>query len=332
MQLPLDLRRALDETLASVPAGQLKAVAASLSARYREAPLQRRGLLLRSSADVAAYAAVRLPATYAAVRAALAQMQEALPGWDPGTLLDAGAGPGTAMWAAAAVWPGISEVKLIERDVEMIRLGKHLAAQAVAGPVRQAQWLAEDLSRLMALPEHDLVTAAYVIGELSEQNQDALVARLWQATRGALVLIEPGTPSGFARVRRARDQLLAAGAHMAAPCPHAAACPVTGADWCHFAQRLERSSLHRQVKGADLSHEDEKFSFVGVSRSAARPIVGRVIRHPQVRSGHVRLEICAPEGLRSEVVARSQGERFRKAKDLRWGGELPEPPSDRHLR
>ncbi len=284
--------------------------------------------MLRSPQDVLAYLAARLPATYAAVHAALHQLARALPDFGPVTQLDAGAGPGTAAWAAASLWPGIEAVTLIERDREMMRAGRRLLAQAGAAPLRHAEWQQGDLSRLPRPAPHDLVTAAYVIGELAEDVQDRTVSGLWEATRGALVLVEPGTPAGFARIRRARDALLAMGAHLAAPCPHQGPCPMSEGDWCHFAQRVARSALHRHAKSGAIGHEDEKFSFVALSRGPARPIAGRVIRHPQVRSGHVHLEVCSPQGLRGDTVSRSQRERFREVRDLRWGEELPGMPRD----
>ena len=63
--------------------------------------------------------------------------------------------------------------------------------------------------------------------------------------------------------------LAAAGAHVIAPCPHAADCPLAAADWCHFAQRIERTKIHRSVKGAELGYEDEKFSYIAVARHPA---------------------------------------------------------------
>ncbi len=327
MQLPPDLRAALEDVLGETRASHLKVSAADISRRYRT-PKQPNLPALRSAEDVVAYVAVRLPATYAAVRHGLRQTLAAVPDGVPATQLDVGAGPGTAAWAAVATWPGLGAITLVERDPEVISIGRRLAARASAGPLREARWLREDLRRLSPPARHALVTAAYVLGELDLDVQDRLVARLWQASRGLLVLVEPGTPAGFARIRRARAQLLGLGAQVAAPCPHDEECPMADGDWCHFAQRLERSALHRRSKDAELGHEDEKFSYVAASRWPVRRAEGRVLRHPQVRQGHVRLEVCGPHGLRSEVVARSDGRRYRLAKDLAWGEAMPSPGSE----
>ena len=49
-------------------------------------------------------------------------------------------------------------------------------------------------------------------------------------------------------------------------------------DWCHFTQRLPRSRAHKQIKGAELPFEDEKFSYVALTRApaarASRPRAG----------------------------------------------------------
>jgi ribosomal protein RSM22 (predicted rRNA methylase) len=148
------------------------------------------------------------------------------------------------------------------------------------------------------------------------------VERLWEVTGTTLVVIEPGTPRGYKIILAARDSLIHAGANVIAPCPHDDRCPMTGADWCHFSQRLSRTVLHRAVKGATLGYEDEKYAYVAVARVHGSPISGRVIRHPQVRSGHIYLELCTDTGLKREIVNRRDRSAFRRAHNLRWGAAM----------
>jgi ribosomal protein RSM22 (predicted rRNA methylase) len=139
----------------------------------------------------------------------------------------------------------------------------------------------------------------------------------------ALVLIEPGTTRGFSLIREAREQLLACGAHLVAPCPHAGACQIAAPDWCHFAARVERSSLHRRLKSAQLSYEDEKFSYLVVSRSAVDLPSSRVIRRPQQQPGLIVLDACTPEGIQSLRISRKDPARFRAARRAAWGDPFP---------
>jgi len=116
---------------------------------------------------------------------------------------------------------------------------------------------------------------------------------------------------------------LAAGARMLAPCPGERECPMagpmTGKDWCHFAARVERSSLHRKVKDGALGHEDEKYSYVAVAREAVTPAEVRIIRHPRHRPGLVALDLCTAEGLRERQVSKRDREKYRQARQARWG-------------
>ncbi|GIP31895.1 small ribosomal subunit Rsm22 family protein [Paenibacillus sp. J2TS4] len=326
MELPRELRQAMESELASRSSKKLAAIAAKLSERYRAGLPPGGGKLLQSQEDVAAYAAFRLPATYAAVYAAVGQVQDRLPGWHPNTVLDVGAGPGTAMWAAAALWPRlINRITLIEREEDMIDLGQRLAAHSSFSAVQEATWRRFDLRGKWAFTPHDLVIASYVLGEMPSSHSEAFIRKLWETTSHTLVIIEPGTPAGFTRIRQAREQLLDLGGQLTAPCPHDKPCPMSGRDWCHFAARVSRSRLHRQIKAGELAYEDEKFSFISMSRSSGTPIQGRVIRHPQVRTGLIRLELCTPQGLRNTVVTRKDREPFRRARNLRWGSAVLEP-------
>ena len=131
---------------------------------------------------------------------------------------------------------------------------------------------------------------------------------------------EPGTPAGWQRILEARRQLIAAGAHLLAPCPHAAACPIQAPDWCHFSRRVARSRSHRLAKGGAVPWEDEKFSYLAVSRRLGELPAARVIAPAQTRSSQVALKLCTGEGQAVERHwSKRDGEAFKKARRLEWG-------------
>jgi ribosomal protein RSM22 (predicted rRNA methylase) len=137
------------------------------------------------------------------------------------------------------------------------------------------------------------------------------------------VIVEPGTPAGWQRVLAARSQLIEAGAHVIAPCPHAHACPLQPPDWCHFAQRVARSRVHRHTKRTDVPWEDEKFSYLAVSRQPATAAAARVIGRPRKGSGRVTLKLCRPDGSAGEqLFSRRDGEAFRRAWRSDWGAAV----------
>lgn len=216
---------------------------------------------------VKAYLATRLPATYAAVRASLDALNAARPDFAPKTLLDVGAGPGTVLWATNGLWPDLEQAILLEASAAVRKVGETLAADAITA---RTVWRAGDVTIDLAdLQPADLVTCAYVLDEIVPASLPKMVDRLWQLTTDTLLIVEPGTPAGWQRILAVRAQLIAAGAHLLAPCPHKAPCPLTAPDWCHFSRRVARSRLHRLAKDADVPWEDEKFIFVAASRQPA---------------------------------------------------------------
>jgi ribosomal protein RSM22 (predicted rRNA methylase) len=321
MELPQPLRQAVDRALSGVTLADLTETAAALSQRYREE--QRDGRLhVGTDRDALAYLATRLPATYAAVRASFAAIADTRPDFAPKTVLDIGAGPGTALWAAADSWPGLTEALLVEASPIFRAWGERLAAEA---HLPHTTWLTADAARdAVDCAPRDLVTVAYVLNELAPDVRVSVLQRAWLAAADMLVIIEPGTPAGWQRILVARQHLIESGAHVIAPCPHEQPCPLRPPDWCHFAQRVARSRLHRQAKGGEVPWEDEKFSYVAVSRKPVPPKSGaRVIAPPRRASGRITLKLCRPDGSAGEqLFSRRDGTLFKRAWRCDWAASL----------
>jgi len=312
-ELPPALAAGIDELVESANRARLEAAARRLSNAYRA---EAGGRVARSAEDAAAYAAYRAPATYAAVAAVLSQFRLQRPEWRPRSLLDVGAGPGVASWAALAAWPSLERVTLVEAEPELAALGRRLAALGVRA-LADADWVVGDVTD--AAGSFDLVLASYVLNELEEERLAEVVAGLWARTADALVVVEPGTTTGYRRALAARSLVLAGGGSTLAPCPHDAPCPLVVPDWCHFAVRLPRGEAHRAVKAVSRGFEDEKFSYAALTRSPARRAAARIIRPLQIRSGHVQLELCEPAGIRAAIVSKRDRDLYRRARKSAWG-------------
>lgn len=320
MELPAPLRLAVDRQLERTPLAELQRAAALLSRRYR-AELRDGRLHLDGELAVKAYLATRLPATYAAIRAGLASAGELLPDFAPKTQLDLGAGPGSALWAAADCWPDLAKAVLVEASPAARAIGETLSAAITR---TESRWVAGDVTRdLPALAPADLVTLSYVLDEIAPAAIEPLVDRLWALTTGLLVIVEPGTPAGWRRVVAARRRLIDAGAQIAAPCPHTASCPLAEPDWCHFSRRVARSRLHRMAKGGEVPWEDEKYIFIAASRRPVETAAARVIAPPRGAKGLVTLKLCRSDGHAGErTISKRDGETFRIARRLDWGDAL----------
>ncbi|MDQ2632864.1 MAG: methyltransferase type 11 [Pseudomonadota bacterium] len=321
MELPTPLRQAVDRFLDGTPLEQLRAASERLSRRYRSETRDGR-LHLDEALAVKAYLAARLPATYAAIRASMDHLAGAAPDFAPRSLVDIGAGPGSVLWAAADCWDSLEEATMVEASEAVRTVARALAADA---GLPAAEWLAGDATRpLPAVPAADLVTLSYVLDELAPVAIAPLVDRLWALTSRVLLIVEPGTPAGWARVLVMRDRLIAAGAHILAPCPHQKPCPLAAPDWCHFSRRVARSKLHRLTKNADVPWEDEKFIFLAASRVPAPDRTARILAPPLTAKGRIALKLCLPDGSAAEeMFSKRDGEIFKRVRRLDWGDRLP---------
>lgn len=307
--LPPRIRAALDAKLHGLSQTDAAQRAATISQTYRAGGTSRR---ITSAEDALSYAVARMPATYAAVAASLNAVTEARPDFAPRTLIDCGAGPGTATFAAKEAF-AFGTITMLDANPALRSLALDLSEGDVAYTLGDAGRELTD-----ATPA-DLVIASYVLNEIAEPQRASFADALWRAAADTLLVIEPGTPDGTRRILTLRDRLIAEGAQVIAPCPHDHACPLMPPDWCHFTQRLPRSRAHKQLKGAELAFEDEKFSYVALTRIATSRSAARVLAQPEVRKIAVTTKLCTPTGVAFETAARRDKAAYAAAKKRDWG-------------
>lgn len=327
MFLPPELSKAIQQKIESVNRAELAKAAAELTQHYKREEFA--STAIRTPAHRAAYLAVRFPATFAANLRVFSEIRRSASGAAITSILDIGAGPGTALYAAVQIFPLVNQATLIDADGHMIEMGKRLSANSSHTTIRAANWTQQDIRECLSNEPHDLVVISYSSGELSPAEAERLFLQAWHCTKRFLAIVEPGTTQGFGFVLKARTLLIGAGGHVVAPCPHAKQCPMAVAgDWCHFSARVERTALHRHIKHGALGYEDEKFSYVVFSRSLWPQAETRILRHPQKHSGHVQFVLCGPNGLERTTIARSDKERYKLARKAEWGDPWDESPRD----
>ena len=312
--LPSKISGYLASRLESVNRSELKTAQAAMSDAYRAGGHSRTAV--PDATAVLAYALARMPATYAACVRAFDLSRLQAKDFVPRTVLDLGAGPGTAALAACAVWPELERAHLLEPNAALADVARDLLATTTLAPTHQAG----DLSEGFVAEPVDLLTLSYVLAEQPEAEIANIVARAAAKTLGMIIIVEPGTPAGYKKVLAARAALIEAGLTIAAPCPHASDCPLPNGDWCHFSVRLQRSAAHMQLKDARVPFEDERFSFVTATRGTiAVPSAARLLRPAQVEKGYIDLVVCGRTGLETRRVRRRDATDYKWAKSLQWG-------------
>src|ERR1700736_5731722 len=313
--LPAELRAALETKLQGLSRVDAAARAALISRTYRDGG---NSGAITSTADALAYALARMPATYAVVAASLNAFCETRPDFAPKNLLDVGAGPGTASWAAAEVFASLQSFTLIDANAALPALALDLCRDG-ARLKGMTYHRGEARAALADAEPADLVVASYLIGEIGEAERRSLAELMWSKTRDTLLIVEPGTPSGYARIIALRQQLIASGAHVTAPCPHDGTCPLAAPDWCHFTQRLPRLRAHMHIKQAELPFEDEKFSYITLTRRPVERRFARVLAQPVVSKIEVSAKLCTADGLSITKVPHRDKTAYARARRWRWG-------------
>jgi len=324
-ELPAPLAAAIEARLEGRSGRALRDSARQLSERYRARRPTRE--TIRDETDALAYAATRMPATYAAIVTALGRLREERPDFAPRRMLDVGCGLGAASYAAGEVWPTIAEIALVDRSALFLDIATGLMQECGVAAVEATL---ADFAEPFAVEDStfDLVVVGYALTEIAESALPAIVDRLWACAGDALVIVEPGTPRDYARLMAVRNRLITLGASILAPCPHQAPCPLPANDWCHFSVRLPRRRTHRLVKAVDASFEDEKFAYLAAGRLPGSAASARIIAPPRVSKAGASLKLCADKAFQETFIPKRDKARYEKVRKKNWGDPLRAPAEE----
>lgn len=319
-ELPSSLRSHIESSVleeTGLPA--LQKAASDISARYRRTE-GKVDFQIKGVVEAQAYLVSRLPATYAANARVVQEVQRVLPDFEPRSALDVGAGPGTASLAAGCAYPSLGELHLLEPNLYLQSVGKGLFSDLMPHNV----WQTGQVESFQADGKtYDLVLASYVLNEIAPDKLHKLVEKLWSSCSGVMIIIEPGTPQGAEIIGKIREMALGWGGNtLLAPCPHQDKCPLAGdvGRWCHFSVRTSRSKLHKILKGGDAGFEDEKFSYIVLSRIKNDKRTNNKYRLIGYPSGTKlrELQVCGPNGVETLQVSKSHP-LHKLSKKLDWG-------------
>ncbi len=317
MKIPELLENAIEQKIKNVKLAELKQCANNLSEKYMKQ--ERTGdTLLNTEIETLAYSIMRMPATYGAVYTALKNTLERIDS-NIQSVLDIGAGTGAATWAISDLLEP-NDIRCLEREPVMLEQGKAFMKQNPN--LRDVSWEYADIVKDNLDVRADLVVTSYMLNEIRPEERNNVIHKLIESSNQIILIVEPGTPEGFKNIKEVQKIAIENGLHIVAPCTFQGICPLPDDDWCHSIVRMERTKLHKLLKDAELSYEDEKFSYIVISKEKCDNSGIRILRHPIIEKGKITLKVCHNGNIEKMVVTKKDKELFKNVKKKKCGDNI----------
>ena len=261
-----------------------------------------------------------MPATFCAVTTALKHTLNIAKSCEIESVLDIGAGTGAAAWAINEIIKP-KEIICLEREEAMRNIGQ--ALMKYNEEMKKVEWINADITNSQIIKGADLIVSSYMINELKQEQRKNIIQKLLNLEESKIILIiEPGTPEGFKNIKEIQKIALENGAYILAPCTSQEICKLPENDWCHTTIRVERNKTHKLLKSGDAPYEDEKFSYIAISKENLTTAASRILRHPIIETGKITLKLCNKGNIEEKIITKKDKEQFKLAKKKKCGDAI----------
>ncbi|RLN44937.1 hypothetical protein BBJ28_00017273 [Nothophytophthora sp. Chile5] len=290
--------------------------------------------------ETMAYLAFEMEATYACAHRVFTELQSLLPTFAPTSVLDFGAGPGTASWVAKSFYDqSLAKYRIVEPSQSMVDASEVLLEGFPGLGVRRS--IADMTRDINAGNKYDLVVANYVLSEITNDfERVAVTSALWEllSDDGCLVIVDRGSPWGSHHVRSARQFVLDSVVEdKDGQEDTRILAPSAGSTWCHFVQRSPTVNRPREATTKRWDgQKGSKFSYVILQKTRKetgedakadkKQPLARMLRSPLLATQHVHLDLCTPER-RSVTRGKAVREVYRASRKAHWGACWPADPA-----
>lgn len=318
MKIPDLLESAIKQETQGIKIAELREIAQNLSNRYMNE--KRAGqTLLSKEKEALAYSIMRMPATFCAVTTTLKHTLDIASNCNIETVLDIGAGTGAATWAINEIL-NPKEIICLEREAAMRNVGQTL--MKYNEDMRKVEWIDADITNFQITKGADLIIASYMINELKQEERKNAIKKILNLDSKIILIIEPGTPEGFKNIKEIQKIALDNSAYIIAPCTSQETCKLPEDDWCHTTVRVERNKTHKLLKSGAAPYEDEKFSYIAISKENFGTAESRILRHPQIETGKITLKLCTNGKIEEKITTKKDKELFKQAKKKKCGDSI----------
>ncbi|MGR3178653.1 MAG: small ribosomal subunit Rsm22 family protein [Candidatus Anammoxibacter sp.] len=236
---------------------------------------------------------------------------------DVESVVDFGGGPGTFLFAISK-FKTLTKYTNIEWSDAFIGVMNVLVEEFLSSltPHTRVDSIRRDYLALESqdIPTNDLCVFSYTFCEC-DNFLDSISSLV--ANSNKVLIIEPGTSLGFNNIIQAKDILIEKGFSAIAPCTTANGfCTLRNSesDWCHFIARLDRSRIQKHLKKGMLGYEDEKYSYLLMSKYPIPSDGKRIISRPNNSKLRVSFDICSEKNNHIVITKRENKDKFKIAK------------------